>query len=342
MNKNTENSIKRIDQFVHTLQYGDAISGEAITIMHLLRESGINSDIYSINTHEKLKNIPKHFSNYKEDENNSTIILHYSIASPLNNIYSSVISSKTKKALIYHNLTPLKWYQAYNARVSADLVKGRDELPALLKLSDLVIADSSFNASEAREMGASNVQVLPLTLDPKRWDMPKNQGISAALKNHGGKNILHVGRIAPNKCLEDIIKGFYFYHHKFNKNSKLWFVGSDTDTEIYSFELRKLVKELSLKDMVEFVGAVSDDELRAFFEESDAYICMSEHEGFCVPLIEALNFKLPVIAFNSSAIPETLGNAGILLNEKDPLLLGLLMNEVCTNLTLREKLISEG
>lgn len=332
--------IKRIDQFVHTLQYGDAISGEAITIMRLLREQGFKSDIYSVNTHEKLRSIPLNIETFKEDEEGHAVLLHYSISSPFNEVYASL--KNACRVLIYHNLTPLEWYASYHARVTSDLIKGREELPQLLKETDLVLADSTFNALEVKEMGAKNTEVLPLVLDPERWEKTANPGILAALKGHGGTNILHVGRFAPNKCIQDIIKGFYFYHHKFDKKSRLWLVGSDTDTEIYSFELRKLAQELHLKEAVQFVGTVSDDELRAFFEGSDAYVCMSEHEGFCVPLIEALHFKVPVIAYASSAIPETIGNGGVLMEKKDPLFLGTLLHTILTNQSERQTLINQG
>jgi L-malate glycosyltransferase len=340
MTKTTPFTIKRIDQFVHTLQYGDAISGEALTIRRLLREMGYSSDIFSVHTHEKLEGIPLHIRQFREEESGHAVLLHYSITSPFNSVFSSLASAH--RTLVYHNLTPLEWYAGYNSRVTSDLVKGREELPELLKLSDLVLADSSFNAHEAKEMGAHTVEILPLPLDPDRWEKPANPGILAALKGHGGRNLLHVGRFAPNKCLEDIIKAFYFYHHKFDKNSKLWLVGSDTDTEIYSFELRKLAQELRLKDAVEFVGSVSDDELKGFFEGSDVYICMSEHEGFCVPLIEALHFRLPVIAYSSSAIPETVGTGGLLVDRKDPLYTGMLIHDLLHNSHHKHAIIEAG
>ncbi|HMO18938.1 MAG TPA: glycosyltransferase [Oligoflexia bacterium] len=335
----------RVDQFVHTLQYGDAISGEALTLRRVFSEMGYRSNIYSVNTHEKLAKIPLPYSSYAppEKEEAALTILHYSIASPLNSIFENI--STGKRAIIYHNLTPVSWYENYNARVANDLVRGIEELPLLLKKCDMIIADSEFNKKELLKFGAEKVHVLPLTLDPDRWPKRENPGIVAALKNHSGgtgKNILHVGRFAPNKCIEDIIRAFYFYHHKFEQNSRLWLVGSDTDTEIYSFELKKLARELRLNDAVNFVGSVSDDELMAFFMASDAYICMSEHEGFCVPIIEALNFSLPVIAFSSSAIPETLGDGGILLEEKNPLKTAAVLHSLISDISIKNDLLEKG
>src|SRR5690606_23595316 len=116
-----------------------------------------------------------------------------------------------------------------------------------LECSDYILGDSSYNVEEAKLLGAKKADVLPLCIDIEKWSITANSGIASAMKGHGGVNLVHVGRIAPNKCLEDIIKSFYFYFHKINNKSRLWLVGSDIDTEIYSFELRQLIKELQLQ-----------------------------------------------------------------------------------------------
>jgi len=331
-----------IDQFVHTLQYGDAISGEALTIKRVLNELGFDSQIVSLNTHEKYKglNISLEEFNTTRAEKCSLIINHFSISSPLNDTYKSLKNSK--RALIYHNVTPPSWFSSYNQRVTEDLKKGRTDLSELINLTDLAIADSSFNGEELLELGFKDPKVLPLPLDPNRWTGPANPGILNVLSSHGGPNVLHVGRIAPNKCIQDVIKAFYFFHHKFSPKSRLWLIGSDTDTELYSFELRRLVSELRLKDAVTFAGSVSDDELKAFYEKADIYLCMSEHEGFCVPAIEALHFKVPLIFFNSSALPETMGQGAIGIDQKDPLRTACIMQELIHNNAAKEELISKS
>src|SRR5258708_1410634 len=163
----------------------------------------------------------------------TAVVLHYSIGSPLNSLFLS--EPKLKRALVYHNLTPEKWFYGYNPRVVDDLRQGRKQPPELLQYVHVPLADSEFNRSEPAAFGCPNGRVLPLLLDTEKWQVPSNPGIQQVLKCKGGKNILHVGRFAPNKCLEDIIKAFYFYHHKIEQNSKLWLIGSDIDTEIYSF-----------------------------------------------------------------------------------------------------------
>jgi glycosyltransferase involved in cell wall biosynthesis len=332
-----------IHQLVHTLNYGDAISNEALTIQRLLAKRNIVGNIYSINAHEKVKQYtipyaecPSAFST----EQDAVVVLHYSIGSPLNDLFREM--TNVRKAIVYHNLTPADWFSRYNPRVRVDLEQGLEELPPLCEISDIVLADSEFNNQELKEFGCQKGKVLPLVLDTEKWSIASNVGIRQALSGHGGKNVLHVGRLAPNKRIEDIIKAFYFYHHKIERKSKLWLVGIDIDTEVYSFELRRLVHELRLHEAVEFVGAVHDSELRAFYEGSDLYMCMSEHEGFCVPLLEAMHFELPIIAFDSCAVAETLGNAGMLLARKDPSLVAELMDEVLTSTELKQELLANS
>ncbi len=333
-----------IIQLVHTLNYGDAISGEACTLARLLTEAGVRNAIYSVHTHEKLRGLSLDYRKLRSDLEGMrepvTLLLHYSIDSPLNRLFVEI--EPARRVLLYHNLTPDHWYVGYNGRVVADLRKGRAELPQLLARCDFVLADSEFNRSELLEFGAKDVSVLPLPLDDERWNVAPNSGISRALQAHGGDNILHVGRLAPNKRIEDIIKAFYFYHHKMNDRSRLWLVGIDIDTEIYSFELRRLIAELRLKDSVSMVGAVADSELRAFYENSDLYICMSEHEGFCLPLLEAMFFGVPVIAFDACAVADTLGDSGILVAKKNPALLAELISIVLQDSSAREELARRG
>lgn len=248
-----------IHQLVHTLNYGDAISGEAITLKRILANHGHGGEIIAVHAHEKvsteqrpLADLERSGDGYLSD---AGIILHYSIASPLNQLFLSL--NHAFRIVIYHNLTPEHWYHGYNARVVEDLRKAKRDLELVIEAADLVIADSDFNRSELLGLGCQSATVLPLLIDSAKWSVEANPGIIGVVRGHGGRNFLHVGRTAPNKCIEDVIKTFYFYHHKIDKSSRLWLVGSDTDNEIYSFELRRLVSELMLTEAVNFVGETS-------------------------------------------------------------------------------------
>ena len=331
-------SNKTIHQFVHTLSYGDAISGEVLAMQRALREFGVKSEIYAINEHPKLKG---HTLPYDQLDQTfeGQIILHYSLGSPLNDRYR--LLSKAKRILIYHNLTPAKYYAPINPRVASDIEQGAKELPELLGLSDLIISDSKFNASEISALGYGS-KVLDLPIDPVRWDMETNPGIADLLQKDPSLHLVHVGRFAPNKCLEDIIKVTYLIKEKLKLPVKLWLPGIDIDTEIYSFSLKRLVYFLGLEKEVNFVGCFADSELKALYENGSVYLCTSEHEGFCLPVVEAMYFGLPVISFASSALPDTIGAGGILVNEKDHLKIALLVEEVYRNQELRQKLVTAG
>lgn len=333
---------RAIHQFVHTLSYGDAISSEVLALRRSFKECGIDSEIYCINVHPRYKGEAHDYRDFVKQQSidfNGTAILHYSLGSPLNDLYRSL--SKATRSLIYHNLTPPHWFEGVNPRIVADIERGQEELPKLCSETHLLIADSKYNASELQALGF-NATVLELMIDPARWDVPANPGITSLLKSEGGVNILHIGRFAPNKKIEDIVKIFYFFHHHVNRNSRLWLAGIDIDTELYSFAIKRLVEELRLSHAVTFAGCLDDTEIRALYENSDAYLCMSEHEGFCLPAIEAMHFGLPVIAYASSALPDTIGQGGILVKEKKHPEIAELINKICNDQTLRETLISKG
>lgn len=331
-----------VHQFVHTLSYGDAISGEVLALQRCLRGMGYESEIYCIHVHPRYEDQAHKYAKFVERygyEFSGGVVLHYSLGSPLNELYLAL--RKANRALVYHNLTPAAWFYGINPRIVEDLEQGMRELPILCTASNQLIADSTFNAGELEKLGFS-ATVLELPVDPQRWQEPANQGIANILKSEPGPHILHVGRLAPNKCVEDIIKSFYFLHDHITRDARLWLVGIDIDTEIYSFSLKRLAFELNLDDAVRFVGQRDDSEVRAFYENCHAYLCMSEHEGFCLPVVEAMNFGLPVVALDSSALSDTVGSGGVLVSEKRHAEIGELLHEICTNSELRERVRQAG
>lgn len=327
-----------IAQLVHTLSYGDAISTEVLALDRFFADSGRESYIYALNEHPNLRGKTRSFPSLPELQK-ADLILHYSLGSPLNSAYASW--TKGSRTLIYHNITPPFWYSRINSKVAFDIEQGLKELPELCALSDKLLSDSSFNSQELSRLGFSS-DVLGLPVDPSRWDRPRNQGIYDLVKNEGGLHLLHVGRLAPNKCIEDIIKIFHFTHHYGEKQSKLWLVGIDTDTELYSFSLKRLAAELGVEHAVSFVGCLADEEVRALYEACSVYLCMSEHEGFCLPLIEAMHFGLPIIAYDSSAVPETLHDGGILVKEKRHAEIAEIVCEIYSNREIRSELVSKA
>lgn len=329
---------RSIAQLVHTLSYGDAISGEVFALQRCFRNKGWDSKIYSINTHPKYKGFAEDYKTLPHNYDGE-LLLHYSLGSPLNQLYLK--QKGAKRTLIHHNLTPSKWFMGINPRIVNDIEQGRTELPALCAISNRLLADSKFNAEELQLLGFAS-QVLELPLDPAKWQIPRNEGIFSLVKAEGGIHVLHVGRLAPNKCIEDIVRTFYFFHHYISRQSRLWLVGIDIDTELYSFALKRLVLDLKLEHAVNFTGCLADSELKSLYQAANVYLCMSEHEGFCLPIAEAMYFDLPVIAYSSTAIPDTIGGGGLLVSNKRHSEIAELLALVATDTDLNSRLIESG
>jgi glycosyltransferase involved in cell wall biosynthesis len=330
--------IKKIAQLVHTLSYGDAISTEVLSIHRVCEELGFESTIYAINEHPKLKNQSRKYTELPPDFSGE-VILHYSLGSPLNDLYRQLV--KAKRTLIYHNLTPAHFFSAVNPRIVRDINTGLEELPGLLKITDRIISDSQFNAAEIVTYGFQS-EVLEIPFDPSRWEMPANPGIAAQIKGDSALHIVHVGRLAPNKKIEELIKTLYVMREHVNRNVRLWLVGIDIDTELYSFSLKRLINFLGLEQEVRLVGCFADSEVRALYENADVYVCLSEHEGYCLPVIEAMHFGLPVITSASSALPQTVGTGGVVVEQSDYLELALLINAIGTDPEFKQKLRQSG
>lgn len=333
-------SPRRIHQFVHTLSYGDAISGEVLALSRCFRELGWESEIFAINIHPKYKQLARDYRQLGNDYDGE-IILHYSLGSPLNERYLSL--RQARHILIYHNLTPARWFAATNPRIVSDIERGVRELPDLCLATEVLIADSPFNANELRVLGFE-AQVLELPIDPERWNVDPNPGIAALLAGQPGIHVLHVGRLAPNKCIEDIIRIFYFLHHYVEPKSHLWLPGIDIDTELYSFALKRLVYQLELTDAVTFPGCMADSELKALYQAASLYLCTSEHEGFCLPVAEAMYFGVPVVAYDCSATSSTVGEGGILFKDKNSRYAEVaeLIGAIKQNTDLRAQIIQAG
>lgn len=327
-----------IHQLVHTLSYGDAISGEVLALQRCFRAAGRESEIFALNIHPKYVGAARHARDFPPVFTGE-VVLHYSLGSSLNHLYAGLTSAT--RTLIYHNLTPARWFKGVNPRIVDDIERGLIELPELCRATDRLIADSAFNAGELRALGFEST-VLELPIDDSKWAVERDSELHALVAGDPGVHILHVGRLAPNKCIEDIIRTFWFFHRFVEPRSRLWLVGIDIDTELYSFALKRLTHELEIDGAVRFVGHLGDGGVKALYEAASVYLCMSEHEGFCLPLVEAMHFGLPVVAFASSAVPDTLGGAGVLCREKRHAEIAEVIGEVARNAELRDRLIAAG
>lgn len=322
-----------IHQILPNIIKGDAIGNETLLIRDILRELGFKSEIYAQNINDGIDAVP-YFNYQKVSSRENILIYHYSIGSDITEFVEKL---PDKMIILYHNLTPEKYFWGVNDYIAFLLHKGRSDLEKLSKIAEFGIADSEFNRLELEEAGFRRTAVLPLLLNFTKYAI-KNEKIYKYYDD-SSVNIVFVGRIAPNKCQEDLIKIFYYYK-SINPKSRLFLIGSHLGFEGYYQKLQTLITQLSLPDVI-MTGSVSDEDLNAYYSVSDIFLCMSEHEGFCVPLVESMYFDIPIIAYNAAAVPYTLGNSGILVNLKKHCEIAELIEMINNNDIVKQKIIEK-
>lgn len=324
----------QINQIVPSLNFGDAVSSDIIAIRDVLQKKGYESNIYAKLIHPKVIKEAKQLSLYRGNPSN-ILIYHFAVAG--RDITDFVKKLPDRKVLLYHNITPAEYFYNYDD-ISYDLCnRGRKELAGLSKYFEIGLGVSTFNCQELEKLGFECTGTLPILINFKKYEVFDRE-LDNKLKNDINKKIIFVGRLAPNKKQEDVIKTFYLYWKYINKSSTLYLIGRK-ETPPYVKQLEELVEMLGLSDNVVFTGVLKDGELNTYYRNADIFLCMSEHEGFCVPLVESMYFDLPIIAYNSSAISETLGNSGILLNEKNYVFSAELLNVLIEDNSIRESVI---
>jgi L-malate glycosyltransferase len=303
-----------IHQLLPGFSCGDAISISALEMRNLFRSWGFPSEIYTCPQyiHPLIRREGHDYRNYGARSSKENIVIyHFSVGSELTPVFQQL---PDKKVMVYHNITPAEFIRETNPEVAAILEKGRLELSQLKDTPLIALADSEYNRQELDRQGYANTDVLPLLIDFSKYPAKPRKAVMKRYQD-GFVNLFFAGRVAPNKKHEDLIKVFYFYNRYINSHSRLILVGSWATMERYYQQLNYLVEYLKLDNVV-FTGLVDADELVAYYRVSDIFITMSEHEGFCLPLLEAMHYQLPILAYNATAIPYTLGNAGILIEEK--------------------------
>lgn len=323
-----------IHQILPALSYGDAVSNDAIEIRNALRNMGYVSNIYAKYVHEIISKDACPLNKYKKNPNN-IVIYHFSLGDL--DVTKFVKLLPDTKILIYHNITPYYYFKGINDELAQLCRNGRYELKSLRKDIKHAFGVSEYNRKELLDYGFINTDVLPIIVDFSKYDLNPNNKIIQNFDD-GYVNLLFVGRIAPNKKQEDLIKIFYNYK-KINSKSRLILLGSCKGMDKYFMKLQEIVRRLNLTDVV-FTGQTSFDEMLAYYHVADVFLCMSEHEGFCVPLLECMYLNVPIIAYNSTAIPYSLGNCGILVNEKRFDEIAEMINLLINDNTLRKKIVS--
>ncbi len=263
------------------------------------------------------------------------VLLHLSIGSVVNDVFASL---PCRKAILYHNITPPDYLRGVQEEVAMNLAKGREQAKRLATVASVNLADSAYNAREFEQMGCASVGVLPLILDfgALRNGLDRRQ---RALFDDGKTNILFVGRCVPNKRIEDILYAFHYFQRYVDSNSRLILAGSYNGMEAYHAYQLTVQKELKLRDVV-FTGSIPQQSLNACYRVADLFLCMSEHEGFCIPVLEAMALDVPVLAHAAAAVPDTMDGAGVLFHQKEYDAIAEMMGRLCQVSPLREAVLA--
>jgi L-malate glycosyltransferase len=326
----------RVHQVLATLGYGDAIGHEVIGIQRVLRRAGFESEIFVETADPRLEDLTLDYRDMIGGiAPDDLLVHHFSIGSRASR---TAYALPGRMALVYHNITPPQYFIG----VHKDLVKlcfrGRRELTAYVDRSDAALGDSEYNRQELEALGFHNTGVLPVVPDFSHLDVPPDRRTAAAFDDEW-TNVMFVGRVIPNKRFENVIRAFHVYRMQHNPRSRLLLVGSYSGFEKYLEMLHSLIGRLGTPD-VHFMGHVSNEELTAFYDVGDLFLCASEHEGFCVPIVEAFYKRVPVLAFASTAVPVTMDGGGVLYDTTDPFEIARLMVGILDDLRIEESVVA--
>jgi glycosyltransferase involved in cell wall biosynthesis len=306
--------VTRVHQVLATLGYGDAIGHEVLGIQRALVAAGYESEIFVETADRRLEHLT---TDYRDMVGaiapDDVVIHHFSIGSRASR---TAYALPGRMALVYHNITPPEYFIGIHKDLVKLCFRGRRELTAYVGRAELALGDSEYNRAELESLGFRRTGVLPVVPDFTHLDVPPDPRVASDFDD-GWTNIMFVGRVIPNKKFEDVIRAFHVYRTRHNPRSRLLLVGSYSGFERYLAMLTALVARLGTPD-VHFFGHVSNEELTALYDVADLFLCASEHEGFCVPLVESFYKQIPVVAYGATAVPATMDGGGVLYTTKDP------------------------
>jgi L-malate glycosyltransferase len=325
----------RIHQVLATLSYGDAIGHEVLGIQRVLRARGHQSDIFVETAHPRLEHLTRSYREMpREIGPDDLLIHHFSIGSKASRVAYAL---PARMMLVYHNITPPEYFVGVNKELIQSCYLGRRELTAYAARCELAVGDSEFNRQELQQAGFSPTGVLPVVPDFSHLDAEPDPFLARQFDDEW-TNVLFVGRVIPNKRFDDLIRIFHAYRTLHNRRSRLLLVGSSTGFENYRVQLEHLAAGLETPD-VYFTGHITNEQLAAFYDVADVFLSASEHEGFCVPLIEAFYKRVPVVAYAATAVPWTMHGGGVLYHSKDPVAVAALIDTLVSDEAAMEAVV---
>lgn len=326
----------KIINMIPILAFGDAVGNDTLAVHSCLKKAGYDSIIAADYVDDRLgNNVAVSTKDLSFICSNDIVIYHLSTGNELNIRFGNL---NCRKIIKYHNITPPEFFFGYNKVILNSCIEGYKETAYLSDKPEYVFADSFYNRQELIHMGYScPIKVLPILIPFEDYKKEPNREIMEKMSD-GCINIIFAGRIAPNKRQEAVIEAFYYYQKYYNPRSRLILVGNYNVYDNYYNSLEKYIKVLGVQNVV-LTGHIKFSDILAYYRSADLFLCMSDHEGFCVPLVESMFFDIPIVAKDTTAIGETLGGSGFLLSDKDPKIAAGVLNKILTDEELRKKIL---
>lgn len=330
----------KIIQVIVTIQKGDAIGNFTLSLDKLFKINGFDSRICAENVGKGIsKKYIDDFSLLDKVKKDDLIIYQMCEGNQINKKIKKLLC---KKIAIYHNVTPPEFFRRYGRSMISIQENAIKEIREMNQTFDKCIADSEFNKQDLIKMGydENKIEVIPIIVQYDDFKKKPDEEIIKQYKADDYVNFLFVGRIVPNKKQEDIIRTFAYYKKHINDKARLILIGSPFSDDYYN-DLITYIHVLELENSIVIPGHISFEKILAFYSVADVFLCMSEHEGFCVPLVEAMLFDIPIVAYDSTAIKYTLGRGGVLIQDKNPVIFADTINKILLNTSMKEEIITQ-
>ncbi|HXZ82522.1 MAG TPA: glycosyltransferase [Acidimicrobiales bacterium] len=347
MNERTQSAAstsrpERIDQVIPSIIEHDAVSNHTFVAQRLLREMGFVSEIYAAiigpgcaGRVHPLGELPS------LADGTQWVVYQCSIGGPAANV---VARHPGRKLLDYHNITPAALVEHWLPPLAEESRLGRRQLQMLAPLVSDAFARSAYSAAELVANGFKRTTVVPILAESGNFDeLPDAVWLErlGTARSKGGADWLFVGQIAPHKAQHDLIKAFVCYRRVYDGAARLHLVGREMGST-YIDALRRFAAALGVTDAISLPGSVSVGALVAYYETADVFVCLSDHEGFCAPIVEAMSRGVPAVAYAAAAVPETVGEAGVLLPEKSPAVVASAVHRLLADAPARASLVAAG
>ena len=334
--------VRAIHQLVPNLAAGDAIGGHVRQVQAALRSAGFASEVFYDVAQPAVRSLGRPYTSFDRDRDgrDALVLFHLSTGSPLTDW---LLESGLPFGVYFHNITPPEFFERWAPGAADSVRRALADMRRLAGSSLFAMANSTFSRGELDQAGYVNTSVVPILVDYRAYEARHNERLAARLRrdSDGGHRWLFLGRLAPNKCQYDVVAAFAVYRQLYDPKARLTLVGGRT-ADVYFRSIELLIEELGLDGAADLTDHLSDADALACFRAADVFVCLSEHEGFKVPILEAMHFGVPVVAYAAAAVPETVADGGVVLDDKDPVVVAAAVNRVLTDGALRAELVAAG